>query len=168
MDVTQDVLNGRQSISALTSSSSVNASCSETIRGTPMSTLKQHSHSGWDKYYQEQIGKRAWNGIPDQYLTDRFDEILIKGAQTVIDIAAGDGRNTEPFLDRGLSVVATDLSDSALKNFNVRCLQDKRQQPILIAGDFLNLGLLEGQFDCAVCFNSIPHFESPSACLNTI
>lgn len=133
-----------------------------------MNQVQQYIHSGWDKYYEEQKGNRAWNGVPDGFLLEYFDDILVKGAQSVIDIAAGDGRNSEPFLNRGLSVVSTDLSPSALKTFGTRCANDAVQQPILIAGDFISLDFAINQFDVAVCFNSIPHFESPSTCIEKI
>ncbi len=123
------------------------------------------NHSGWEEYYSTQIGKRAWNGTPDEYLSENIEYILERKPQAILDVAAGDGRNSEPFLNRGISVVATDLSPSGLNNFSARCKTEKLQQPILVYGDFLKLGFASKQFDCVVCFNSVPHFEYPSECL---
>ncbi|WP_423911229.1 hypothetical protein [Candidatus Spongiihabitans sp.] len=30
------------------------------------------SHSGWESYYKEQNGMRAWNGVPDEYLLENL------------------------------------------------------------------------------------------------
>ena len=133
-----------------------------------MTSVSQVSHDGWDRYYREQEGARAWNGVPDAFLLEHLDSILPYNASKVIDIAAGDGRNSEPFLDRGLQVVSTDLSPSALVSFRNRCRAEGKVPPVLIAGDFFALDFSPEQFDCAVCFNSIPHFDSPSRALDRI
>ena len=126
------------------------------------------SHDGWDRYYLEQQGERAWNGVPDAFLMEHLDILAAPGISKVIDIASGDGRNTEPFLDRGLQVVSTDLSPSALASFQQRCRLEGQEPPVMIAGDFFALDFTPDQFDCAVCFNSVPHFESPARGLEKI
>ncbi len=126
------------------------------------------SHAGWERYYREQKGARAWNGVPDAFLLEHLESVLPAGAVKVIDIASGDGRNSEPFVDRGLQVVSTDLSPSALQSFRDRCRAEGKTLPTLIAGDFLALDFAPEQFDCAVCFNSVPHFESPGEALHRI
>lgn len=126
------------------------------------------SHDGWDAYYRAHQGERAWNGVPDEFLMEHLDEVIPAGATSVIDVAAGDGRNSEPFLERDMSVFAADLSPAALTTFGERCREHGYRAPTMIAGDFISLGLVPNQFDCAVCFNSIPHFESPELALKTI
>jgi SAM-dependent methyltransferase len=133
-----------------------------------MTQALEFSHEGWNAYYAEHRGERAWNGIPDEFLMEHIDDVLVPGATNIIDVAAGDGRNSEPFLQRGLNVLATDLSPVALATFAERCRIADCRKPVLLTGDFLSLDLVPNQFDCAVCFNSIPHFESPALALDKI
>jgi len=126
------------------------------------------THEGWEEYYLAQDGAKAWNGVPEDFLLERLDEILVPGAFKVIDVACGDGRNTYPFLGRGLSITATDLSPAALDSFRSRCRIEDIAPPVLLAGDFFALGLLPQQFHCAICFNAVSHFPSPAAALERI
>ena len=126
------------------------------------------SHDGWDRYYREQNGAKAWNGVPEEFLLDHLDEILPARSSKVIDVASGDGRNTVPFLSKGLTVVSVDLSPSALASFANRCRVDNLDPPFLIAGDFFALDILAEQFQCAVCFNAISHFTSPALAIERI
>jgi SAM-dependent methyltransferase len=133
-----------------------------------MSMAMQHSHTGWETYYRAHQDERAWGGVPDGFLMEHIEALLPAGAKSVIDVAAGDGRNSEPFLSRGMQVVATDLSTAALETFGRRCRTLEIGNPVLLEGDFLSLGLMPGQFDAAVCFNSIPHFEAPDRAIAKI
>ena len=126
------------------------------------------SHDGWERYYKDQNGAKAWGGVPDAYLLEHLDEILPASGGSVIDIASGDGRNTIPFLEKNYNVVSTDLSPMALTSFRKRCIEENVRAPTLIAGDFMSLKFIEGQFQCAVCFNSIPHFPSVPKVLEKI
>ncbi len=40
------------------------------------SKTKDISHDGWERYYQEQNGEKAWNGVPDEYLLQYLGDIL--------------------------------------------------------------------------------------------
>lgn len=133
-----------------------------------MSITSEFSHDGWEKYYSKQMGKRAWNAIPDEFLIQHLDKILKPNYVTLLDVASGDGRNSEIFLDKGISTVAIDISPSALKNFRDRIDSQPGLNPVLISGDFLSTPLLNNQFDCVLCFNSIPHFESPKEAIKRI
>lgn len=133
-----------------------------------MLQAKAISHDGWERYYREQNGVKAWNGVPEDFLTEYFDEILPVDASKVIDVASGDGRNTSPFLSKGLNVVAVDLSRSALVSFASRCRIENVIPPLLLAGNFFDLDILEEQFQCAVCFNAISHFVSPALAIERI
>ena len=130
------------------------------------SKIASISHSGWEEYYRAQHGNKAWSGVPDEYLLEHLDEVLPRPGASVIDIASGDGRNTVPFLERDCNVVATDMSPTALASFRDRCVKDGTKSPVLVSGDFMSLDFIEGQFGCAVCFNSIPHFPAISAALS--
>jgi 2-polyprenyl-3-methyl-5-hydroxy-6-metoxy-1,4-benzoquinol methylase len=125
-----------------------------------------YSHQGWEDYYRNHISERAWNGRPDEFLMEHIEELILRDTQAILDVGAGDGRNSEPFLNRGFSVVATDLSPTALSTFGHRCREDWLQQPLLIYGDFLSIHFLPNQFDVVICFNAISHFERPMECLN--
>ena len=133
-----------------------------------MSVQLQYSHAGWETYYLEHRDERAWGGVPDGFLMEHIHMLLDGDVTKVIDVASGDGRNSEPFLERGLQVVAADFSPAALETFGRRCRASRIGKPILINGDFLTLGLMPDQFDAAVCFNSIPHFESPAESIHKI
>lgn len=143
-------------------------SASGEFRGEEMTDAMQFSHAGWEAYYAEHAGERAWGGLPDGFLMEHIDDLIQDEASIVLDVASGDGRNSEPFLERGLSVVAADLSPAALRTFAKRCQTGDRRKPCLLSGDFLASGLVSDQFDAIVCFNSIPHFESPSQALYKI
>ncbi len=133
-----------------------------------MQQNKLIKHDGWDRYYKELDGQRAWNGVPDEYLMSHFNEVVPSDKSIVLDVASGDGRNSEPFLRHGCNVVSIDLSPSALESFKNRCHIEDLNMPLVISGDFLSLGFIESQFKCIVCFNSIPHFSSSRLALEKI
>jgi len=118
------------------------------------------SHHGWENYYRDQKGAKAWNEVPDEFLLEHLNDILPAQGGNIIDVASGDGRNTAPFLGRGCNVVSMDLSPSALNSFRDRCAKDGVGSPVLLAGDFMALEFTERQFDVVVCFNGISHFPS--------
>lgn len=127
-----------------------------------MHTNKTNSeaHIGWEAYYQTQQGEKAWGGVADAYLMQHLPEILPPPGANVLDLAAGDGRNTVAFFGRGYNIIATDLSPTALSSFQKRCLDAGGEVPIVLVGDFMQMAFVEGQFSAIVCFNSIPHFPS--------
>jgi len=131
-----------------------------------MSTvISTYSHHGWEDYYRNHVSERAWNGRPDEFLMEHIEDLILRDTRSILDVGAGDGRNLEPFLNRGFSAVATDLSPTALSTLGRRCQEDWLQKPLLICGDFLSVQFLPSQFDVIICFNAISHFEEPMECL---
>jgi 2-polyprenyl-3-methyl-5-hydroxy-6-metoxy-1,4-benzoquinol methylase len=119
-------------------------------------------NEGWENYYREQRGASAWNEVPDAFLVENLESLLGLGAERIIDVACGDGRNSWPFLDRNLSLIGVDLSGSALGAFRTSCLEaGVKPLPLLLAADIFKAGILDQQFDAAICFNSLSHFPSP-------
>lgn len=126
----------------------------------PNQKLSSVLHSGWETYYKEQGGAKAWGGIPDAYLLSQLRNISLPQNANILDVASGDGRNTTPFLNKNYSVVSTDMSPTALESFRKQCLNEDLQVPVLISGDFMAMDFSECQFDCIVSFNAISHFPS--------
>ena len=111
------------------------------------------THQGWEDYYVA-TDKAAWKEQPEEFLTENLKLLAPSNKRlTILDIACGDGRNTFLWSDAGHVVFCNDIAATALKR-----IQEQRQTnvPLLLAGDFMQLPLLNNQFDIIQCFDGLP------------
>jgi demethylmenaquinone methyltransferase/2-methoxy-6-polyprenyl-1,4-benzoquinol methylase len=81
--------------------------------------------------------------------------------QLILDLAAGTGTSSEPFLDRGAIVIPTDLSFGML-------LVGKQRRPYLsfVAADALRLPYADASFDAVTISFGLRNVEDATAALN--
>jgi demethylmenaquinone methyltransferase/2-methoxy-6-polyprenyl-1,4-benzoquinol methylase len=81
--------------------------------------------------------------------------------QLILDLAAGTGTSSEPFLDRGAIVIPTDLSFGML-------LVGKQRRPYLsfVAADALQLPYADASFDAVTISFGLRNVEDATAALN--
>ena len=72
----------------------------------------------------------------------------------VIDIGAGTGRLTIPFLEKGAQVTACDASEEMLKVLQAKTKSSKLQTQVVDAQD---LPFPDNNFDCAISFRLLMH-----------
>ncbi len=79
----------------------------------------------------------------------------------VLEVGSGEGRNLEPFLDRGWSVVAMDLVRTPLLEVRRRTKERAGSKPSLLQGDVFSLPFRAGIFDVIFDFGVFHHLRLP-------
>lgn len=97
--------------------------------------------------HREQMGEAAWRWP----LAERFLAMMrAEGRHTLLEVGAGVGYTSRWFADRGLRVVATDLSPEQVERCRAKGLEAH-------VGDMYDLGLPPGSFDAFWAMNCIHH-----------
>ncbi len=109
------------------------------------------THKGWQ--WQNVSG---WNTVSAEFLPVSFD--WAEKFHTMVDIGAGKGRHSFHMDKLGLSVKASDISESSIKiieqkNSELGCNVKACQ------ADMTALPFSDNEFDCAVCFHTIYHTD---------
>lgn len=79
------------------------------------------------------------------------------GLRRVLDLGAGGGRHTMFMARKGFSVVALDISETALKTIDRRVRDAGFQNVTLVKNEMNRLPFLDGYFDGAISTNVIHH-----------
>jgi demethylmenaquinone methyltransferase/2-methoxy-6-polyprenyl-1,4-benzoquinol methylase len=89
------------------------------------------------------------------------DALEPRAGQLILDLAAGTGTSSEPFLPSGATVIPTDLSFGML-------LVGKQRRPDLsfVAADALQLPYADASFDAVTISFGLRNVEDPRAALN--
>lgn len=123
-----------------------------------MSRTDAAAHNDYQRRYYERREAPAILPRPDVDVRRHADELLaavpLSSGQRVLEVGAGLGRLTSLLIERGLDVVASDLSPVLLAR-----LQRGASRPLgVIAGDVAELPRLTGErFDAAVGFFVLHH-----------
>jgi demethylmenaquinone methyltransferase/2-methoxy-6-polyprenyl-1,4-benzoquinol methylase len=80
--------------------------------------------------------------------------------QLILDVAAGTGTSSEPFLDAGATVIPTDISPGML-----RVGRERRPGLSFVAADALRLPFADASFDAVTISFGLRNVEDPSAAL---
>jgi SAM-dependent methyltransferase len=133
------------------------------------------------KYFQELYGKAFVQGAPhlkhptvaafcEQMATEAFQRCRSRGAPEVLDMGAGDGMLTLPYLNLGARVTAADASEELLADLQTKA-QAHSASLSIISGDIFEalrqLRAADRQFDiiCASSFlHHIPDFLELCRC----
>lgn len=102
----------------------------------------------WNPRWASRLYDRLFDDIrrPRAFLADHLSDLPTAGL--ALDVAMGDGANTEPLLARGLDVVGVDISDVALRHATDR---DPTLMPVL--GDLESITLPAPSFDVILNFD---------------
>ncbi|MGH4123807.1 MAG: class I SAM-dependent methyltransferase [Clostridium sp.] len=109
-------------------------------------TLKQaynnHAHERKDEMQEWKVGPR-----------NKFLNFLkVEGKRNILDIGAGNGRDSRFFIDNGLQVIATDLSDEMVK-----ICRTKEIEAYIV--DYYNLSHMNKTFEAIWAMNCLLHVE---------
>lgn len=97
--------------------------------------------------HREEIGEAAWRWP----IAERFLERMCReGRRTLLEIGAGVGYTSRWFADRGIAVVATDLSPAQVQRCRTKGLEAHVR-------DMYDLGFAPGSFDALWAMNCIHH-----------
>ena len=79
------------------------------------------------------------------------------GLKRVLDLGAGGGRHTLLMAEKGLQVVALDVSDSAQKALDRKARKGGHDNVTLVRHEMSSLPFVDGYFDAIVCTNVLHH-----------
>ncbi len=79
-----------------------------------------------------------------------YDLVVKNNKKTLLELGAGVGHDSQYFMEKGLSVVAVDISENMVN----KCKEKGLEAYVL---DFYNLSSLNKKFDCIYAMNSILH-----------
>jgi SAM-dependent methyltransferase len=110
---------------------------------------------GWDITYQNTAADQsAWSEDPQPFVQKVLSSL--RSSSMVLDIGAGDGRNTKVLLDAGHLVTALDISTTALAALQRRVLSTGCRQPVLVHGKVEAMPLGPNQFDAILAADVLP------------
>lgn len=108
-------------------------------------------------YYNKEAALRDLNEKEEWKKAQRarfYDRIRAENKESLLEIGAGTGNDSTYFIDRGLKVVAIDLSREM-----VRICRKKHIEAYEL--DFYGLSALNTTFDCVWSMNSLLHVPKP-------
>ncbi len=118
-----------------------------------------------DRYEREVVDSPYYRALNDVTFCHWVEQALGAG-ESVVEIGCGSGRQTMPMLERGLEVIALDVSEEMLSRARAKALAAG------VAGraDFIRamaerLPLRSGVGDAAVICSSLHHFSEPVAAI---
>lgn len=100
---------------------------------------KTSSIDYWNQYYKKTTSDCSNHRIPTQFATFCANEIIGLEIAHVIEIGAGDGRDSLFFAALGFNVTALDFSSSAIKIIESRAAQIKNLKAVLIDATRTNI-----------------------------
>jgi SAM-dependent methyltransferase len=110
---------------------------------------------GWDITYQNTAPTEStWSDDPQPFVRKVLNSL--SPGSMVLDIGAGDGRNTKVLLDAGHVVTALDISTTALATLQKRVREARYRQPILVHGKVESMPLGSDQFDAILAADVLP------------
>lgn len=113
--------------------------------------------SNLKEYYNQEAAlrdlseKEEWKKIQRARF---YDRIKAENKESLLEIGAGTGNDSKYFMDRGLKVVAADLSTEM-----VRICREKLIEAYEM--DFYDISSLNMKFDCVWAMNSLLHVPKP-------
>jgi len=123
------------------------------MSNTPNST--DPFYDGWEIRYQSQTGDtEAWSSSPQPFVPAIIS--LFNAESKVLDIGAGDGRNTRLELEAGHDVTVLDLAPTALRSLMKRMTNLGLPVPTAVLSSVEQIPLASDQFDAVTCFDTLP------------
>jgi|GEM_PF-2038432 len=124
-------------------------------------------YAGWEARYKEQTGDaEAWSAEPQPFLPGIVAQV--KRNAKVLDIGAGDGRNTELLLRAGHDVTALDLAPTALHALLKRMRVLNLPAPTAVHASLEAMPLASDQFTHAFCWDTLPQVKNCRLALEEI
>ena len=113
---------------------------------------------GWDdKYQQSDWSRSIWSDESQPFIAAGLN--AVRPVSTVIDIGAGDGRNTRAFIAAGHRVTALDISETALLLLQSQFNAAKLPVPTSIIGKIDAVPVVSNHFDAALAADVLPQVQ---------
>jgi cyclopropane fatty-acyl-phospholipid synthase-like methyltransferase len=115
---------------------------------------------GWYRTFFDRAANDHWNAaLPASYTAEQVDFLVdrlgLSPGDRVLDLPAGRGRLALPLADRGIELVAVDISDDGTRGL----LADVGDRPVVVARADMQAVPLTGGFDAVYCMgNSFGYF----------
>ena len=115
---------------------------------------------GWYRTFFDRAANDHWNAaLPAEYTAEQVDFLVhqfgLTAGDRVLDLPAGRGRLALPLADRGIRLVAADISDDGTRGL----LADVGDRPVVVARADMQAVPLHAQFDAVYCMgNSFGYF----------
>ncbi|MFD6548526.1 class I SAM-dependent methyltransferase [Streptomyces sp. NPDC058398] len=125
------------------------------------------ANEGWEQAYASQPPTSLWQDEPIPLAAEALEFLREHGADTMIDLGCGDGRNLPPFIRAGLHVTGVDASPTPVERAAAR-LRQNGLQGITVTADAVALPFPREAVDAVTCFDAFSHFVDPVAALAEI
>jgi ubiquinone/menaquinone biosynthesis C-methylase UbiE len=124
---------------------------------------------GWDEMYQQGAeGKSSWGEKPPPFIkSKKFRKYIHKGKK-VLELAAGDGRNTKLFVEWGAEVSALDLAPTAIQQLTDNFKKADLPCPMTLVASAAEIPTGPDFFDAVVCIDGFPQFDRPRRAMEEV
>src|SRR5688500_16717265 len=113
------------------------------------------AHERWDQWWGEAKHRRLWSDA-EPAVVETIAGLLARGASRVVDVGAGIGRHSRALAAAGLSVVATDASQTGLDELS-RAAELEGLEIATCCASFTALPLDDGCADHVLAWNVLYH-----------
>lgn len=122
---------------------------------SPKAINPSKEYQGWEeKYLKQKDGAPSWSETPQPQVKEFFESLSEKSL--VVDLGAGDGRNSKVGLQNGHQVVLLDISKTALEIAVEGLEAGKFPKGLGVLGNLEDLPFSSSQFDGAICLDTLP------------
>ena len=110
---------------------------------------------GWYRTFFDQAANDHWNAALPESHTEReatflVDQLDLQAGDTVLDLPAGRGRLTLPLADRGLRMIAADISGDGIRGLRAAV----GTRPVVVVRADMRAVPLRTQVDAAFCMGN--------------
>lgn len=117
-------------------------------------TLTNDYQSGWELKYQEQAAGPAWNSEPQPGVSEFVAGLPPRSL--VLDVGAGDGRNSSVVIAAGHQAVLLDIASTALDLALHNLRNAQSIMPLAVLGSMEEMPIAAAQFDAVICLDALP------------
>ncbi|WP_165975305.1 class I SAM-dependent methyltransferase [Actinomadura rubrisoli] len=122
----------------------------------------------WNDSYVLTEQPNLWGDPPVPFVTTAADYFAGDGAQTVLDLPVGDGRNLPELAERFSTVVGADSSDNAIGIAAGRAAAAGYRNVLLLKADVYATGFADASFDGVFCCDVLGHLQEPARAIREL
>lgn len=113
---------------------------------------------GWELAYQQQDASQPlWQEAPIPVINDALDLLTKQGAQSVVDLGCGDGRNLAALVAGGFGCIGVDIAPTGLAHARTTAAP-----AFLLRADATDTGLIDNSVDAVTCFDVFGQISDPT------
>jgi ubiquinone/menaquinone biosynthesis C-methylase UbiE len=127
--------------------------------------LDVQSKSTWNQSYELHRAPNLWGEAAVPYVETVIKKLRDVGAQKVLDLPCGDGRNTLPLTRAFPCIVGADTSQNALSITQQVLAFHQVRNCVLMEADVYSLKFHDSQFDGVLCWDLLGHLQKASVAI---